>query len=339
VETTDEDEQTAYPPQLLSATDYFPFGMQMPGRVVVEMPEGYRYGFNGMEKENAVNEDGYTTQFRKLDTWSGRWLSLDPEMLRFPSKSPYMTFSNNPIIFIDPKGDADYYCLKGTWLGTDGQEDNKVFVITAKKVQKQIVESSLAGKEYKIPVVEGNDVLRIPTGKVLEAVKLSYEKTIASGNVGLEHGGHKYSDEDDAVNWDPGEPAEFKNGKLEASVKAFFVEGRNLFPSSKQAPKLEFWWHSHPNTEYRHTEPGYETQTLTLGYSSPSDEDIRAARILENRGFKGNSFILGTRSETVGFFNSKNPNLGKMKYSDFVKTGENLKGGATYEQYIQNKTD
>jgi RHS repeat-associated protein len=103
-EKTDENGQTAYAPELLSATDYFPFGMQMPGRVFVD-GEGYRYGFNGMEKENAVNEDGYTTFYRQLDTWSGRWESVDPKVAQMPWQTSYCSMDNNPISFTDPLGD------------------------------------------------------------------------------------------------------------------------------------------------------------------------------------------------------------------------------------------
>jgi RHS repeat-associated protein len=99
---------TAYAPELLSATDYFPFGMQMPGRVVVEMPEGYRYGFNGMEKENAVNEDGYDFGARLYNSWNGKFLSIDPYSAKFPSESNYIFAGNNPIYFIDFKGKYKY---------------------------------------------------------------------------------------------------------------------------------------------------------------------------------------------------------------------------------------
>jgi RHS repeat-associated protein len=94
---------TAYKPELLSATDYFPFGMQMPERVVVD-GEGYRYGFNGMEKENAVNEDGYTTAFRDYNTWRGAWTSQDPLQNYFAPYSPYNFVLNNPLYWTDPDG-------------------------------------------------------------------------------------------------------------------------------------------------------------------------------------------------------------------------------------------
>jgi RHS repeat-associated protein len=103
-EKTDEDgSETAYAPQLLSATDYFPFGMQMPGRVV-SSPEGYRYGFNGMEKENAVNEDGYDFGARLLNTWNGRWLAVDPLAGKYPFISTYAYVANSPMVNIEIDG-------------------------------------------------------------------------------------------------------------------------------------------------------------------------------------------------------------------------------------------
>ncbi len=67
---------------------------------------GYRYGFNGMEKDNEVKGAGnsYTTEFRQYDPRLGRWLSLDPLMSKYPHMSPYMSFNNNPIYFADPLG-------------------------------------------------------------------------------------------------------------------------------------------------------------------------------------------------------------------------------------------
>ncbi|MBI2258961.1 MAG: hypothetical protein HYU67_08690 [Flavobacteriia bacterium] len=66
----------------------------------------YRYGYNGMEKDDEVKGNGnsYTTEFRQYDPRIGRWMSLDPLMMDFPSISPYVAFNNNPIIYTDPEG-------------------------------------------------------------------------------------------------------------------------------------------------------------------------------------------------------------------------------------------
>ena len=84
--------------------DYYPFGMLMPNRH--EQTPEYRYGFNGMEKDDEVKSAGnsYTTEFRQYDSRLGRWLSLDPLMAKYPGQSAYAGFNNNPMFFVDPLG-------------------------------------------------------------------------------------------------------------------------------------------------------------------------------------------------------------------------------------------
>ena len=67
----------------------------------------YRYGFNGMEKDDelkSIDGGSYTTEFRQYDPRIGRWLSIDPKADSYPSSSPYSSFNNNPIFYIDPSG-------------------------------------------------------------------------------------------------------------------------------------------------------------------------------------------------------------------------------------------
>ncbi|GAA0875182.1 hypothetical protein GCM10009118_15910 [Wandonia haliotis] len=92
-----------YDPVLLSWSDYYAFGMTMPGR---NGGVGYRYQFNGMEHDSEVSGNGnsYTTEFRQYDPRLGRWKSLDPLMSKFPHISPYVGFANNPVYYTDPYG-------------------------------------------------------------------------------------------------------------------------------------------------------------------------------------------------------------------------------------------
>ena len=68
----------------------------------------YRYGFNGMEKDDEVKGRGnsYTTEFRQYDPRIGRWLSIDPRNRKYPDISPYVSYANNPILFTDIDGDT-----------------------------------------------------------------------------------------------------------------------------------------------------------------------------------------------------------------------------------------
>ena len=82
----------------LSATDYYPFGMAMPGREVVN-GEPYRYAYQGQEKDPETGKEAF--QLRLWDGRIGRWLTIDPKK---QYASPYLGMGNNPIIGIDPDG-------------------------------------------------------------------------------------------------------------------------------------------------------------------------------------------------------------------------------------------
>jgi RHS repeat-associated protein len=106
----------------------------------------YRYGFNGMEKDDEISGEGnnYTTEFRDYDSRLGRWLSIDPEFKHFPWQSPYAAFDNNPIRNNDPKGLAAEDQIEGD----EGDEDEwcddcpsttlEEVVITAKRIPKVV---------------------------------------------------------------------------------------------------------------------------------------------------------------------------------------------------------
>ncbi len=67
----------------------------------------YRYGFNGMEKDDEIKGEGnsYTTYFRAYDPRIARWHSIDPEIAKYPEWSPYAVSFDNPIVFKDSNGD------------------------------------------------------------------------------------------------------------------------------------------------------------------------------------------------------------------------------------------
>jgi RHS repeat-associated protein len=83
-----------------AAYDYYPFGMIAKSY----SPTAYRYGFNGMEKDDEIAGSGnsYTAEFWQYDSRLGRRWNVDP--VTYPWQSPYATFNNNPIIYVDPLG-------------------------------------------------------------------------------------------------------------------------------------------------------------------------------------------------------------------------------------------
>ncbi|MGY0408847.1 MAG: RHS repeat-associated core domain-containing protein [Polaribacter sp.] len=83
---------------ITAKTDYYPFGMPMPGRQIVG-GQPYRYAFQGQEKDPETGKEAF--QLRLWDSRIGRWLSPDPYG---QYSSPYIGMGNNPIRNIDPDG-------------------------------------------------------------------------------------------------------------------------------------------------------------------------------------------------------------------------------------------
>jgi RHS repeat-associated protein len=93
-----------YGADVVSANDYYPFGMGMVGR---KFDAGsYRYGFNGQENDNEVKGEGNQQDYgmRIYDPRLGRFLSVDPLDIEYPWYSPYHYAGNSPVLNIDVDG-------------------------------------------------------------------------------------------------------------------------------------------------------------------------------------------------------------------------------------------
>jgi RHS repeat-associated protein len=110
---TGEGTNLRYNFNLLSANEYYPFGMQMPGRAY--SGDGYRYGFNGKENDNEVKGEGNQQDygFRIYDPRLGKFLSVDPLTKEYPELTPYQFASNTPIQAVDLDG-AEAFFVHGT---------------------------------------------------------------------------------------------------------------------------------------------------------------------------------------------------------------------------------
>jgi len=86
-----------YVADVVSYSDYYPFGMQMPGRH--GSSADYRYGFQGQEKDDEIKGEGNSVNFkyRMHDPRIGRFFAVDPLAPEYPHNSPY-AFSENVVI-------------------------------------------------------------------------------------------------------------------------------------------------------------------------------------------------------------------------------------------------
>ena len=82
-----------------------------------EYRNGYRYAFNGMEKDDEVKTGigtSYNFEARMYDSRLGKWFSVDASQRHYAPVSPYHFSLNNPILFLDGDGN--------TVVGPDGNE-------------------------------------------------------------------------------------------------------------------------------------------------------------------------------------------------------------------------
>lgn len=97
---------------VVSASDYYPFGLEMKGRSFSD--EKYRYGFNGKEKDNSfASDNSYDYGFRIYNPSIAKFLSVDPLTKSYPMLTPYQFASNTPLQAIDLDG-LEAYFVHGT---------------------------------------------------------------------------------------------------------------------------------------------------------------------------------------------------------------------------------
>jgi RHS repeat-associated protein len=115
--------------------------------------DGYRYGFNGMEKDDEVKGTGNSYDFgaRMYDSRVGRWLSTDPLAHKYPTMSPFVFCANNPIIYVDPDGRDIIYA------GTEAQQAaaKKLVADAGKDTKMKTIIDKLTASDVKFYILIG----------------------------------------------------------------------------------------------------------------------------------------------------------------------------------------
>jgi len=117
--------------------------------------ETYRYGMNGMEKDDEISGNGnvYTAMHWEYDARLGRRWNLDP--VKKPWQSDYACFSNSPIWKVDPNGDDDYFNSDGSFSHST-KTGSQIFVQTAKgnMLFSQVPTNSMHNRQVLASVTE-----------------------------------------------------------------------------------------------------------------------------------------------------------------------------------------
>ena len=100
-----------------SYDNYYPFGEIMPGLSSNTAIADAKYKFTGKERDVETGLDYFGARY--YESWSGRWMSVDPLAKKYPGWSPYNYVEDNPTGSVDPNGAQ----VKPSWwenIGTSG---------------------------------------------------------------------------------------------------------------------------------------------------------------------------------------------------------------------------
>ncbi|MFW5804488.1 MAG: hypothetical protein ACOCWG_04600 [bacterium] len=146
--------------------DYYVFGMPMHSRTFTG--NGYKFGFNGQEKEDDIYGEGntYSAEYWMYDSRLGRRWNVDP--VDQINVSNYSCFGDNPIYYIDEGGDFKRKFWAKVYAKMFGGEVVQAHAGERKSeyyVMKEITKSSsFYGSSPVIKVSTKNDVtMYLPT--------------------------------------------------------------------------------------------------------------------------------------------------------------------------------
>lgn len=110
---------TYFNAQIVSMTDYYPFGMQIEERSWTAPSNKYRFGFNGKEQDKEGMGGGQSTYdygFRIYNPAIAKFLSVDPLTKGYPWYTPYQFAGNIPIAAIDLDGLEQRWAITPIWF-------------------------------------------------------------------------------------------------------------------------------------------------------------------------------------------------------------------------------
>jgi RHS repeat-associated protein len=309
-----------YIPEVLSAGDYYPFGMGMVDRRW--SLSGYRYGFNGKENDNEVKGEGNEQDYgmRVYDPRVGRFLSVDPLEKEYPWYTPYQFSGNTPIQAVDLDGSEERHYT----LLINSSTGKPYLKMTSEETVKY---HSFFGIKWTTPIHA-------------ERADVNYNGThYYIGYAGAKGTGNQYAIKDFhiwAKNPDPADLAMFND-----KTNSYWAAGTNasnmlmlsmwtygsflptkMNSNSGTTPPLKSGVSSSAGSESLDLPPMYESRLL--GRQLIVDENISPSviRPLEEAGFNIKSFPKGTKdADIINYAKEGNSIVLTNNIKDFRKSG------------------
>ncbi len=178
-----------YVSDVVSQSDYYPFGMLLPGRNSSE--DEYRYGFQNQETDDEIKGEGNSVNFkyRMHDPRVGRFFAVDPLAWKYPFWSPYAFSGNQVIHSVEIEGLETEMNLNYGEATLTLHKENGVWVMTEadqkKAIEMEILELrsgqedlNLGGEvevDFKTVVTEGS-IVQYSDGSIEDH---SYQKNVS----------------------------------------------------------------------------------------------------------------------------------------------------------------
>ncbi len=150
-----------YKPDVLTATDYAPFGLILSGRNYnAPNAKDYTYGFNGNLNDNEAKGEGNMVDFgaRVYDVRLGRFFATDKYMNERFFYTPYSFAANKPILAIDYKGNVDVI------VTIHKKDKNGVLTTVTNTLTIETIEDirGITRKPYKIDIFQTEVLMTSP---------------------------------------------------------------------------------------------------------------------------------------------------------------------------------
>ena len=142
----------------------------------------YKYRYNGKEWQDDLGLNRYDYGARSYDAAVGRWFVVDPLAEKYYGMTAYNYTMGNPIMFVDLNGmesTGDFFNKHGKYLGTDGKDDGKKYVVTDKKDEKSIKSKTKKGETVQTDQVKS--AVLLPSDQALQESLNVLERTQQNG--------------------------------------------------------------------------------------------------------------------------------------------------------------
>ena len=138
--------------------------------------------FTGKELDEETGYSYFGARYYDPTTLAA-WLSVDPMSDKYPSISPYAYCAWNPVKLVDPDGReiGDYYSRNGTYLGWNGNNDNRVYIVENSSDVNRIRNNDNKGQTTSLNDLHSQPVLTTTYGVLREACNV-LERAEANSN-------------------------------------------------------------------------------------------------------------------------------------------------------------